>query len=186
MEFHIQTYLKSASVHLGSPVQSETISSLYGNNSYTFVQGFVSTPKSDDGSNASATSDSGGSDDSATSDSGSGNNSITSNSDTGSDDRTTAKLDNGSNVNMTELGIDSEWQKGDHNWHKKCTDLPIVIVIAKRTRQKPSNQGQGGSANGKTQGDMVNIFIEGEVCRNGHKCKYKRRSGGEACTEQRE
>ena len=93
---------------LGSPVQSETIcSSLCGNNSYTFVQGFVSTPKSDDGSDGSVTSDSG-----------SGDNSMTSDSDSGSDNSTTAKSDNGSDVNMTESGTDSEWQKGDHNWHK--------------------------------------------------------------------
>src|SRR6266511_3471658 len=78
---------------LGSPVQSETIcSSLCGNNSYTFVQGFVSTPKSDNGSDGSATSDSVSGDDSATSDLGSGENSMTSDSDSGSDDSTTAKL----------------------------------------------------------------------------------------------
>jgi len=167
---------------LGSPVQSETIcSSLRGNNSYTFVQGFVSTPKSDDGSDGSVTSDSDTGDNSATSDSGSGDNSMTSDSDSGSDDSTTAKSDNGSDVNMTKSGIDSEWQKGDHNWHKNVLTYLLVIVIAKRARRKPSNQGQGGSANGKTQGDMVNIFIEGEVCRNGRKRKYEGRSGGEAC-----
>ena len=99
----------------------------------------MSTPKSDDGSDGSVTSDSDTGDNSATSDLGSGDNSMTSDSDSGSDDSTTAKSDNGSDVNMTESGIDSEWQKGDHNWHKKCTDLPIVIVIAKWAKQKPSN-----------------------------------------------
>ena len=176
---------------LGSPVQSETIcSSVYVNNSYIYVQGSVSTPKLENGSDGSTTSDSdGGSDDSTTSD-----------SDGGSDDSMTAWHLTWTVAAMTVrqpsqrqiMAAVTIWQS--HNRililndkkvkkiGRNCTTAHLLtLVIAKWARRKHSNRGQGGSTNQKTEGDTVNIFIESQDSQIGHKRKYEGSLGGGVC-----